>query len=82
MSGQNISGAFKRKVLNLAETGANLRKLREQRELTVSQMSDLLGVTNSAIYRWEEGAAMPALDQIKNICGLLETPFDQIFVFE
>ena len=82
MSDQNISGTFKRKILNLSESGANLRKLREKRGLTVSQMSDLLGVTTSAVYRWEEGAAMPALDQIKNICGLLETPFDQIFVFE
>ena len=82
MSNQNVSGEFTRKILNLSESGANLRRLREKRKLSVSQMSDLLGVTNAAVYRWEEGVAMPTLDNIRNICGLLEESFDCIFVYE
>ena len=38
----------------------NIRRLRKERSLTQEQLSEVLGVTAGAVYKWEAGLSVPA----------------------
>lgn len=42
--------------------GGFLRELRNEKNLTQEQLSEILGVTNRSVSRWETGATMPDFD--------------------
>ncbi len=44
--------------LKLAE---NIRAFRKERSLTQEQLSEVLGVTAGAVYKWEAGLSVPEL---------------------
>ncbi len=41
------------------KTGALIRMLRDERELTQNQLADLLGVSDKAVSKWERGGGCP-----------------------
>ena len=43
---------------------ANIRRFRRERALTQEQLSEVLGVTAGAVYKWEAGLSVPELDLI------------------
>ena len=47
--------------LMLAE---NIRMLRRERSLTQEQLSEVLGVTAGAVYKWEAGLSVPDIELI------------------
>lgn len=46
------------------KTGSFLKELRKEKELTQEQLSEILGVTNRSISRWENGVNMPDFDLV------------------
>ena len=65
-------------VLDLKQTGINLRKLREDRGLTICQLSKLIGVCKAPIYRWEAGDHMPTVDHLVFLSEFYGVPIDSI----
>ncbi len=49
----------------------NLKRIRQERNLTQQQMADLLFVTQQTISGWEKGKAMPAVDTLTDIADKL-----------
>ena len=47
--------------------GGFLRELRKERGLTQEQLSEILGVTNRSISRWENGVNLPDFDLVIEI---------------
>ncbi|MEG1527863.1 MAG: helix-turn-helix transcriptional regulator [Clostridia bacterium] len=56
-------------MLNLVEIGTNIRHLRTSLNITQDELATTLLVSRQAISRWEQGLALPTID---NICCLVE----------
>jgi transcriptional regulator with XRE-family HTH domain len=54
------------------ELGGNLRKLREQRGLSQSQLARATGLTQSAVARAEAGGGSPTLPVLDRLAQVLE----------
>ena len=44
------------------KTGLLIKELRREKDLTQEQLSEILGVTNRSVSRWENGTNMPGID--------------------
>lgn len=51
--------------------GDNIRKYREMNHLSQKQLASRLGITNSRVSNWEQGANNPPADMIADICEAL-----------
>lgn len=70
-------------TVNLVMTGANIRALRKQRGLSVKDLQDIFGfATPQAIYKWQQGAALPTVDNLVVLASVFDTPMEKILVIE
>jgi len=68
-------------VIDLVATGKNIRKLRQERGLTVRDIQDYFGFEEPrAIYKWQKGESLPSVDNLYALGNLLGVPMDQILV--
>ncbi len=52
-------------VIDMVKTGQNIGRLRKQAGLSVRDLQDIFGfATPQAIYKWQQGAALPTLDNL------------------
>ena len=66
-------------ILDTQATGARIRQLRRQNNLTVEQVRDYLGLESTqAIYKWQRGESMPTIDNLYALSTLFETSVDGI----
>ena len=50
-------------VIDTAETGKNIQRLRKLRNLSVKDLQTVFGFeTPQAIYKWQHGTALPSVD--------------------
>ena len=57
----------------------NLKRLRQQHDMTQESMAEALGITPQAISRWETGQAMPAISLIPALANLFDVTTDELF---
>lgn len=70
-------------VINMAETGKNIERLRKEAGLSVKNLQDLFGFrTPQAIYKWQRGTALPSIDNLVVLSALLNVKIDDILVLE
>ncbi len=68
-------------VINMAATGANIRRLRKERNLTVADLQEYFGFdAPQAIYRWQRGETIPSTDNLLALGYLLGVSMDDILV--
>lgn len=68
-------------VVDVKATGANIRKLRQQRGLTVKDVQAFFGFEMpQAIYRWEAGVNLPSVDNLYLLAGFLGVKIDDILI--
>ena len=65
--------------MKLAE---NIRALRKARSLTQEQLSEVLGVTAGAVYKWEAKLSVPELDMIMEMADFFDTSVDVLLGYE
>ena len=65
--------------MKLAE---NIRTFRKERGLTQEQLSEVLGVTAGAVYKWEAGLSVPDLDLIMEMADFFDTSVDVLLGYE
>jgi transcriptional regulator with XRE-family HTH domain len=58
-----------------------LSSLRKQRGLTQEVLANLIGITKTQVYRYENGSSQPTLDVIKKLAVTLSVTTDQL-IFE
>ena len=52
--------------------GSNIRKAREEREMTQEQVADKMGVTFQAVSSWERDEYRPDTDKLIRLAGLFD----------
>ena len=68
-------------TINLAQTGANIVRLRKAAGLTVKDLQMAFGFKSpQAIYKWQAGAALPTVDNLIGLAALLRVRIDDILV--
>ena len=70
-------------TVNLKKTGLNIKKLRAQAGMSVSVLQDALGFsTPQAIYKWQRGDTLPAVDNLVILSSVLHVKIDDILVVD
>ena len=68
-------------VIDMVRTGQNIGRLRKQAGLSVKDLQDVFGfATPQAIYKWQQGAALPTLDNLVVLAAILQVRLDDILV--
>lgn len=58
--------------------GTKIYELRTAEGLSQSQLAELLGITNKAVSKWENGNAKPSLDQILKLSKIFNVSVEEI----
>ena len=70
-------------AINMAKTGQNIVILRKQAGLSVKDIQDVFGFgTPQAIYKWQQGLALPTIDNLVVLAVLLGVKVDDILVVD
>lgn len=70
-------------IINMTDTGENIRQLRETQGISVKELQDVFGFTNpQAIYKWQNGMSIPTIDNLVILASVLGTTIDDILVIE
>jgi len=56
----------------------NIRTLRKQHSFTQEQLSEAMGVTVSAVYKWESGQSVPEVKMLMELADLFEVSVDTL----
>ena len=68
-------------TINMVKTGQNITNLRKQAGLSVKELQAIFGfATPQAIYKWQQGVAIPAIDNLVVLAALFEVKIDDILV--
>lgn len=68
-------------TIDLAQTGANIVRLRKAAGLTVRDLQQAYGFRSpQAIYAWQNGTALPTVDNLLILAVLLHVRMDDILV--
>lgn len=61
----------------------NITRLRKSAGLSVRDLADILGfATPQAVYKWQNGVAMPTLDNLIVLAAIFNVTMDQIIVVD
>ncbi len=70
-------------VIDMVKTGQNIARLRKQAGLSVKNLQDIFGfATPQAIYKWQQGAALPTIDNLVVLAAVLQVCLDDILVID
>ena len=68
-------------TIDLAQTGANIVNQRKEAGLTVADIQMVFGFNSpQAIYKWQNGTALPTVDNRIVLAALLNVRIDDILV--
>lgn len=73
---------MKLRQVNLIKTGERIQQLRTERGLTAGQVTDALGISRSAYYRWVWGDSLPTVDNLVMLSDIFGVKIDDIIVAE
>ena len=68
-------------TIDMTGTGQNINRLRKQAGLSVKDLQDIFGfATPQAIYKWQQGGALPTIDNLVVLAAVLQVRLDDILV--
>ena len=66
-------------IVDMVGTGKNIIKYRKKAGLSVVDLQERLGLaTPQAIYKWQQGRALPSIDNLIVLAAILSTTMDSI----
>ena len=69
-------------TIDMVRTGNNIVRLRVEAGLSVRDLQRILGfATPQAIYKWQQGRALPTLDNLVVLAAVLGVRIDDILVY-
>lgn len=70
-------------AIDMGRTGENIYNLRESAGLSVRELQNIFGfATPQAIYKWQHGTALPAIDNLVVLAAVFGVTIDDILVME
>lgn len=68
-------------TIDMVRTGQNINRLRRLAGVSVRDLQDVFGfATPQAIYKWQQGAALPTIDNLVVLAAVLGVKIDDILV--
>ncbi len=68
--------------IDLAATGANIRRLRREKGLSVIKVQELLDIGDpQTVYQWEWGRNLPTIEHLIALSILLETAVEKLIIW-
>ena len=68
-------------VIDMKLTGKRIAEIRTQRGISVRELQKLLGfATPQAIYKWQRGETLPAVENLTVLAFVLEVGIDDLLV--
>ena len=68
-------------IIDMTKTGQNIMKLRKKAGLSVKDLQGAFGFgTPQAIYKWQQGLALPTIDNLVALAALLGVTINEIIV--
>lgn len=68
-------------TINITATGDNIKKMRKAAGLTVKELQNIFGFgTPQAIYKWQNGTALPTVDNLVVLAAVFGCKIDDILV--
>jgi transcriptional regulator with XRE-family HTH domain len=64
--------------MDLMKTGAFLKELRKEKNITQEQLAEKMGVSRRTVSRWETGSNMPDIDILMDISDFYEVDLREI----
>ena len=66
-------------TIDMIRTGESINRLRKQAGLSVKELQNIFGFsTPQAIYKWQQGAALPSIDNLVVLAAVLRVRMDDI----
>ena len=70
-------------TIDMIRTGENINKLRKQAGLSVKELQNIFGfATPQAIYKWQQGAALPSIYNLVVLAAVFQVGIDDILVID
>lgn len=70
-------------AIDMVKTGQNIILLRKQNGLSVKNLQDIFGFsTPQAIYKWQQGMALPSIDNLVVLAAVFHVHMDDILVVD
>ena len=70
-------------AIDMIRTGQRIAQLRKAAGLSVKDLQEIFGfATPQAIYKWQQGVAMPALDNLVVLSVVFGVKIDEIIITE
>lgn len=68
-------------TVDLIKTGENITILRKEAGMSVKVLQEIFGFgTPQAIYKWQQGAALPTIDNLVVLSAIFEKSIEDILV--
>lgn len=64
--------------MNNNTTGKKIRDMRKAVNLTQQQLADMIGVSNKAVSKWENGEGYPDIENLKRVSAIFNTSIDEL----
>jgi len=80
-SSHNDSGGMEENASNV-DVGGNLRRIREQRDLTIRALADQSGLAVNTLSLIENGKSSPSVNTLQQLASALEVPLTAFFEIE
>ena len=76
-----MSTKFVYPVIDLTATGAHLKELLDERDITVQDVQTAMGLASpQAVYRWLKGSNTPSVDNLYALSRYLNVQMDDVIV--
>ncbi len=70
-------------VINMPATGQNITRLRKEAGLSVMELQEKLELASpQAIYRWQRGETIPAIDNLIILADIFGVTIDEIIIWK
>lgn len=67
--------------IDMVKTGQNIIRLRETNNMSVKDLQDIFGFTTpQAIYKWQQGATLPSIDNLVMLAKVFKVHIEDIIV--
>ena len=73
---------MRKRVIDFKRTGAKIKSLMEEKELSVKNIADTVKVSEATVYYWIKGEKKPSLAHIVNLSSIFDVSIEDLLVIE
>lgn len=67
-------------AINMEKTGKKIKEMREKSGMTIRQVQDACGISAAAVCKWQNGQAVPSIDNLLILSEIWNVKMDDLIV--